>query len=161
MPVLNLGYQQVALRANTVLGLGAPQPSEKVFSALFKDGASAVVTSDSLQEVLPWEIFNIGESLPSHQTEAIKLLLQEFQPCIALSPSELGCTHLASHSTDTGYHAPLRQHSCRVSQYERCLIADKVSPMLANDIIAATTSLWASPIVLVTKKDGTIWFCVE
>lgn len=104
-------------QATAVAGLGSSQPSRRVFSVIFKDGASTTSTYDSRQEGLPWEIFNIGENVFSHRTEAIKLLLQKSGTCIAFSSSELSRNHLASQSIGTGNHTSPRQHSMHFNAF--------------------------------------------
>lgn len=95
----------MALNTTTALGSSSPPYSETVFAPLFEGRASATATSNSLQEDLPCEIFNIGENLSSHQTEMIRLLLQEFRPGIALSRNKRGYTHLVCYLIDTGERA--------------------------------------------------------
>lgn len=41
------------------------------------------------------------------------------------------------------------------------MIDEQVSDMLTRNVIRPSTSPWASPVVLVTKKDGSIRFCVD
>ena len=40
-------------------------------------------------------------------------------------------------------------------------IENEVSKMLKNNVISASQSPYSSPVLLVTKKDGTIRFCVD
>ena len=69
----------------------------------------------------------------------------------------------------TVYHTqsiPGRQHSIRLP-YRRLPISKKaaleeeVDKMLTDGVIAPSESPWSSPVVMVTKKDGTCRFCID
>ena len=63
------------------------------------------------------------------------------------------------HRIETGTATPIRFRRISPAQQEeaRRLIQD----MLQKDVIQPSTSLWASPIVLVHKKNGAMHFCVD
>lgn len=48
----------------------------------------------------------------------------------------------------------------RVSAKERQVISEHVDDMLQRSVIRLSNSPWPSPVVLVTKIDASIWFCV-
>lgn len=54
-----------------------------------------------------------------------------------------------------------RCHPYRVFHAERQVINDQVNDMLSCGIVQPSHSPWASLVVLVKKKDGSIRFCVE
>jgi hypothetical protein len=58
------------------------------------------------------------------------------------------------HTIDTGNARPVNQPPHRTSPAERQIIRDMTNEMLANGVIQPSTSPWASPVVLVKKKDG-------
>ena len=64
---------------------------------------------------------------------------------MAFSTSELGRTDKLQHHIPTGEAAPIRQ----------------LSQILEEGVAEPSTSPWASPVVLVWKKDGTIRFCID
>ena len=65
------------------------------------------------------------------------------------------------HRIDTGDSPPIRQRPYRVSESQRGIIEEHVTDMLNRGIIQPSTSPWASPIILVKKKDGTDRFVVD
>ena len=62
---------------------------------------------------------------------------------------------------DTGDAMPIRQAPCRTPFAVRCEVARHLQQMQENGVIQPSSSPWASPIVLVRKKDGTMRFCVD
>ena len=80
---------------------------------------------------------------------------------LAVDASELGTTDLVTHSIDTGDHPPVRQPHRRMPFALRTKVDEMVSDMLSQGVIRPSQSPWASPVVLVRKKDGSIRFCVD
>ncbi|XP_072146219.1 uncharacterized protein [Dermacentor andersoni] len=97
---------------------------------------------------------------PSQRTQIVDLL-NRFRASFDLQKQCLGRTSTVVHRIDTGSHAPLRQRPYRVSATERRVIDEHVGDMLRRGVIQPSHSPWASPVVLVKKKDGTIRFCVD
>ena len=56
---------------------------------------------------------------------------------------------------------PIRQPVRRISPKQREEVCTLIQDMLKDGVIEKSTSPWASPIVLVRKKDGSTRFCVD
>ena len=105
---------------------------------------------------------DLSEStLTAAQKVQLQSLVNEYRDIFALSPEELGRTDLVQHRIDTGDHPPIRQRPYRVSDKQRGIIEEHVTDMLNRGIIQPSVSPWASPVVLVKKKDNTDRFCVD
>lgn len=116
--------------------------------------------SDSLTAdvTLPVEI---NKKLSAKQKDALMCLVSDFSDCFATT-SKVRQTHVAKHRIITDESArPVRQHPYRVSPTEREAIKKQVKEMLQDDVIQPSKSAWASPVVLVWKKDNTLRFCVD
>ena len=74
---------------------------------------------------------------------------------------ELGETHLVTCHLDAGVHTPIKQNPYRLPYSKRKLTVEHVQNMLKAGIIDPSQSPWASPMVIVNKKDGSKRFCVE
>ena len=111
------------------------------------------------EETVPLDF--TSTNLDEHQLSELKSLIAEYRDIFALKPEELGRTGLVKHHIDTGDNPPIRQRPYRVSESQRGIIEEHVTDMLNRGIIQPSTSLWASPIILVKKKDGTDRFVVD
>ncbi|XP_075527109.1 uncharacterized protein LOC142559392 [Dermacentor variabilis] len=72
-----------------------------------------------------------------------------------------GCTDLVRHRIETGDTRPLKCNPRPVSLSKRQAIVGVLNEMLATGVIKRSDSPWASPVVLVPKKDGSFRLCVD
>ena len=68
---------------------------------------------------------------------------------------------LSKHSISTGTALPVHKPPCGLPLGKRQVEKDEIHSMLEWGVIQPSTSPWASPVVLVTKKDGSTKFCVN
>lgn len=101
------------------------------------------------------------EKLTEEQYQQLRDLLEEYSDVFALSDSELGCTDLVKHCIDVGDNRPIKQQPYRTPAIHRDKISQMVSEMKEQGIVKPSISPWASPVVLVPKKDGKLRFCVD
>ena len=89
----------------------------------------------------------------------IKALFKEFSDIISQGEDDLGCTPLLQHTIETEgppLHQPYRRQNPAVHREEMA----QVQQMLSSGIIRPSNSPWASPVVMVKKKDSSLRFCV-
>ena len=79
----------------------------------------------------------------------------------AVNKNDLGRTNKLQHSISTGNSHPIRQPLQRIPAARWEEARKMLDDMLDKDIIQPSVSPWASPVVLVPKKDGTLRFCVD
>jgi len=101
------------------------------------------------------------EHLSKHHRSQGVALLQEFEDVISKSEGDLGQTSSSFHTIDTGDNQPIRQHARRLPVHQHKEVSELIQGMLSRGIIECSSSPWASPVVLVRKKDGTTRFCVD
>ncbi|GBN11740.1 Transposon Ty3-I Gag-Pol polyprotein [Araneus ventricosus] len=114
--------------------------------------------SESLR--LPSILENL-ERLNEEQRTAVKELLQEFQNLFSTSDSDVGRCNMTQHRINTGNHPPIKQYPRRLPLAKKEEAERLVKEMVDNGIIEESSGPWASPLMLVKKKDGSTRFCVD
>ena len=104
----------------------------------------------------------LPESLSPLQQQQLNELFKEFQDVFSQGDDDLGNrpTPLLEHGIET-HGPPLRQPYRRQSPAVRREEMTQVQQMLSSNVIRPSNSPWASPVVMVRKKDGSLWFCVD
>ncbi|GBM54305.1 Retrovirus-related Pol polyprotein from transposon 297 [Araneus ventricosus] len=101
------------------------------------------------------------KGLNEEQRTAVKELLQEFQNLFSTSDSDGGRCNMTQHRINTGNHPPIKQYPRRLPLAKKEVAGRLVKDMVDNGITEESSGPWASPIVLVKKKDGSTRFRVD
>ena len=99
--------------------------------------------------------------IPPQEREQLLSLLQEYHTSFSLEAGERGETDLVEMKIDTDDSSPRRQPVRRMPFSVNQEIARLLQEMQVNGVIQPSESPWASPVVLVRKKDGSHRFCVD
>jgi len=88
-------------------------------------------------------------------------LLIRYQDVFSSGEFDIGRTTWVKHSIETGDARPVRQRLRRSSPQQREEVERQVQELLAKGLIQPSDSPWASPVVLVSKKDGSKRLCLD
>ena len=101
------------------------------------------------------------EQLDTITSESLKRFLIKHADVFALHDDDLGRTNLVQHNINTGDTPPIRQPPRRIPTTLQSELDNEIENVLAKGAIEPGQSPWASPVVLVRKKDGSLRFCVD
>ncbi|GBL62122.1 hypothetical protein AVEN_63886-1, partial [Araneus ventricosus] len=112
------------------------------------------------EQHLPSSLDNL-EILDEGQRTVVRKLLKEFQNLFSICDADVGRCNMTQHRINTGDHPPIKQYPRRLPLARKEEADNLVKEMVDNGIIEESSGPWASPIVLVKKKDGSTRFCVD
>jgi hypothetical protein len=101
------------------------------------------------------------EMTRERDVEDVRTLLRDFQDVFAIPGKPLGVGQVDPHRIDTGINAPVKQRTFRMSAEAHKVVQTECTKMLEMGAIRESKSPWSSPVVLVTKKNGDVRFCVD
>jgi len=104
---------------------------------------------------------NLPNELTEKQRDQAKKLLQENEAIFSKGEYDIGRRPVVEYRIDTGEHRPIRQPLRRHLFKHLETIDKQVAEMEEHGIIEPTASPWASNVVLVRKKDGSLRFCID
>ncbi|KAL6476359.1 hypothetical protein MHYP_G00148580 [Metynnis hypsauchen] len=101
------------------------------------------------------------EGLTEQQASQANALFAKYSNIFSKGDGDLGCTSLITHEIPLVDEVPVRQPYRRIvsSQYET--VKAHIQQLLDSKVIRESSSPYSSPIVLVTKKDGSLRLCVD
>src|SRR6266516_4488059 len=117
-----------------------------------------------LKEDTAWKeglMNGLSEEIDEETREELDKILVEYADCFSKSEFDLGRTTLVKHSINTGDSKPVRQ-ALRRQPLQYLVELDRQLQELSNQkVIEPASSPWASNIVVVAKKDGSLRMCVD
>ena len=167
VPIQNPTCEPLCISSGDILGQIQPVaivPEPKVVATLLEGDTSShteqPIDPNSRDSCL-LENSHFEESLTGEEIQQLKDLIIEFSDVFAVDSSELGTTDRVTHVIDTGDSSPIKQHPRRIPFALRAKVDQLVKEMLEQGVVSPSKSPWSSPVVLVTKKDGSTRFCVD
>eukprot|EP00731_Ephydatia_muelleri_P025540 Em0017g623a len=151
--VLNPGPAPVVVNKDVRVGVIKPVTDSDIVCSIESTKSNRHVGHSECAHLIELMLQNTEHLSSYHKSQGVALL-QEFEDVIAKSDDDLGQTSLSFHTIDTGDNQPIRQHARRLPFHQHKELSDLVDSMLSRGIIESSDSPWASPVVLVRKKDG-------
>ncbi|KRX48538.1 Transposon Ty3-I Gag-Pol polyprotein [Trichinella murrelli] len=121
---------------------------------------SELMAHHPVQEAMENVLSSEQDSSGKHRS-ALAAILREFADVLSTSDEGLGRTSVVRHAIHTGDAKPVRCSPRRIPYHQRAQVEALLDEMLRRDVVEPSSSPWASPIVLVKKKDGSCRFCVN
>lgn len=163
VPVVNVGTTEVLLYPRTRLGSLSAAQVVSLPAGVTEVGAAAATVSS--QAVTPSAMDRMVSpdlsALTEPEQERVRSLLQKYNSVFAAHEGDLGCTNLLSHDIPLLDNVPVRQRYRRIPPSEYEAVKAHINQLLKSQVIQESCSPYASPIVLVCKKDGSLWLCVD
>lgn len=103
---------------------------------------------------------SVGPLSKSDHNQLISLL-SRYSNCFASCTKELGCTDLVQMRIRLSSNEPVHRRPYRLAHHEQEIVRVKINELLEAGIIKESESDYASPIVLVKKKNGDSRLCVD
>ena len=156
---MNLGRSPVKLKKGYLVGELHPVQST------LQSGVPNVNMTDidtkvpeHLEDLYNRSCTNIEED---HLKVKLATLLNKHKDAFARNKTDLGTCAVIKHSINTEHTVPIRQPLRRTPQGFENEEEQYLQDQLENGVIQPSASAWASPVVLVRKKDNTVRWCID
>ncbi|XP_077947563.1 uncharacterized protein LOC144388873 isoform X3 [Gasterosteus aculeatus] len=170
IPVVNVGDTDVKLYPRCALGMlnqaqivSLPTGINEVPRKPAGMGTLATMSSQTGQ------VKNISDTLasldlsnvPETEQAGIRSMFEKHHAVFSAFEGDLGCTNLIEHEIPLLDDVPVRQRFRRIPPSDYDSVKNHINQLLETQIIRESCSPYASPIVLVKKKDGSLRMCVD
>ena len=98
---------------------------------------------------------------PREEKSALFALLNKHSEAFSASAEDLGRTNLIYHTIDIGDSGPVRQGMRRIPHEQIVVVKAEVDKLQSARMVEPSCSPFASPIILVKKKDLSLRLCID
>ena len=111
-----------------------------------------------------YELIKLAEGTAEwmeEQQQRAKNVVKKYSFLFAMGTLDLGQTNLIKHRIELTNYMPIKDQYRRIPPHQYEEVGKHLKEMLDVGAIRRSNSLWASPVVLVRKKDGSLRFCID
>ena len=101
------------------------------------------------------------DSWPPEMADAACWPFAEYHNVFSLDPAELGYTHSTEHAIKVMDATPFKEQFRQISPPLVEEVWNHLQEILESGAIWPSQSAWCNVVVLVRKKDGGLWFCIN
>ena len=157
--LFNLGNKAVTIKEGAIAGL--LQPAEALLPPSMPTAADFPASSPAVPEHLLELYSQSSTDLNDFEKLELSKLLCVYESVFSRGPGDLGRTSLVQHDIITRPGAPVKQPPRRMAGEKQRSADQQIRESLQSGIATRSHSSWASPIVMVRKKDGTYRLCID
>ena len=106
------------------------------------------------------DLTRISQWEPAEQEE-VRELFREYGRLFALDDLDLGHTSVVKHKIKLNNYTPFKERYRRIPPHQYDEVRRHLKEMLEIGAIRKSNSPWASAVVVVRKKDGSLRFCID
>ena len=157
--VCNPSTAELVLPAGRSIGAAEFLPDNPLVAVVSEDIMTADCGGGNSSEEVMSRLEEYAE-VTSEERKLLRNFLIQHKEAFSLH-GELGRYDGKLFKIDTGDAAPIRCMPRPVPHHKKVEIDKQIDDMLQKGLIQPTNSEWASPILMVKKKDGTLRFCID
>ena len=101
------------------------------------------------------------EEWDEYDQQRVGELIEKYHHVFALEDTELGCTDIAEHEIILSDPKPFKDWYHRIPPHQHEEIQVHLQEMPKIGATRKFISPWASPVILVGQKDGSLQFCID
>ena len=102
-----------------------------------------------------------AEGWSESQKMDVRKCIEKHHHIFAIDDNELGKTNLVKHKIELDNYTPFKERYRRIPPHQYDEVKKHLTEMLEVGAIRRSNSPWASAVVLVRKKDGSLRFCID
>ena len=157
--VCNMSEETTTIHKGTTIGDAETLPEHPIIACVSDDVMTAdSVTTDTEEKVLK-DLLDSAQVTDEEKPVLQKFLLKHRE--VFSMKGELGRFDDSLFTINTGDANPTRCMPRPVPHHRKIEVDRQLDEMLARGLIKPSQSDWASPILMVKKKDGTLRFCID
>uniref|UniRef100_A0AAV2K8I4 RNA-directed DNA polymerase n=1 Tax=Knipowitschia caucasica TaxID=637954 RepID=A0AAV2K8I4_KNICA len=157
--LFNPGNKAVTIKEGAIAGL--LQPAEALSSSSVPTAADFPTSSPAVPGHLQELYAQSSTDFNDNEKLELSNLLCAYESVFSRGPGDLGRTSLVQHDVITRPGPPVKQHPRRMAGEKQQSADQQICEGLQSGIASCSHSSWASPIVMVRKKDGTYRLCID